>query len=395
MILKRASIVLVVAFLLFSIMAVLPIVNAEQQDAATAISSAQSTLLNCYSAAKSAEAAGANITQLTSTLNQAGALLSRAQLALSQNDSVTATNLAVQSQGLLGGFVSQAGVEQSSAQSQKDESFFVNVVLSTVGTVVAIAASFGLWYLLKRMYNGNSVKKSALQRYKVLFFVIAGIIILLVASPALQRVLVYPQTDFFTETWLLGPSHTAENYPYNITADQNYGVFLGIANHLGSCAYYMVEVKFRNETQSAPDTLGATASSLPSLYNMYVFVPDGGQYEVPLNFAFGYSISNVTRVVYSNVTSAQGFGNSSMVQPIPTTVTLLQANYYSLNLNNNTLSLRGLSQDWNSTTSEFYGNLFFELWIYNGTTAGFQYNNRFVSLQFNMTAIGMGGLVGG
>ena len=83
---------------------------------------------------------------------------------------------------------------------------------------------------------------------------VTAVLALLVASPALQQVLVYPRTEFFTELSLLGPWSMAENYPYNITNGENYSVFLGVANQLGSCAYYQVEVKFRNETQSAPDS---------------------------------------------------------------------------------------------------------------------------------------------
>ena len=104
-----------------------------------------------------------------------------------------------------------------------------------------------------------------LTQYKALFIVVTAVLALLVASPALQRVLVYPRTEFFTELSLLGPGHVAENYPYNITSGETYSVFLGVGNQLGSCAYYQVEVKFRNETQSAPDSFSRTASSLPSL----------------------------------------------------------------------------------------------------------------------------------
>jgi len=49
------------------------------------------------------------------------------------------------------------------------------------------------------------------------------------------------------------------------------------------------------------------------------------------------------------------------------------------------LDLSGYVSGWNATRSEFYGNLFFETWIYNGTTESFQYHERFVGLRFNMT----------
>jgi hypothetical protein len=197
-----------------------------------------------------------------------------------------------------------------------------------------------------------------LQQYKVLFVVVVAVTALLVASPALQRILVYPQTDFFTELWLLGPGHTGEGYPFNITRSGDYSVFLGIGNHLGECGYYVVEVKFRNETMSAPDSFNGAASSLPSLYNMTVFVPDKQAWEERLTFNFDYGFdANMSRVEFNSMT-----------------------------LNGATLNLGGLTSELNATTSRFYGNLIFELWIYNASTSLFDYNNRFVDLKFNMNS---------
>jgi hypothetical protein len=199
-----------------------------------------------------------------------------------------------------------------------------------------------------------------LQEYRFLFLVVIAVGALLVASPALSRLLVYPRTDFFTEMWLLGPNHAAEGYPYAIVNGHNYTVFLGIANHLGYAAYYLVEVKFRNSTQSAPYDFGPlsshTASSLFPLYNITAFVIDGGKWETPLVFSFDYTVATST------------------------TVRML-----SLTLNNVNLNMSGPSIAWNSATGTFSGFLFFELWIYNRTTSVFQYHQRDVSLVLNMT----------
>ena len=196
-----------------------------------------------------------------------------------------------------------------------------------------------------------------IQEHKGLFIVIISVSALLIASPALQRLLVYPQTDFFTELWLLGPEQKAENYPFDITRNNNYGVYLGIGNHLGQCAYYVVEVKFRNESMSAPNRLERTPSSLPSLFNITVFVPDNSVWEQFLTFSLDYEF----KPSFSRV------------------------DFYSLTLNDVTLSLNGLSSEWNFTTSRFYGNLIFELWIYNGSTGFFDYHERFVDLKLKMT----------
>jgi uncharacterized membrane protein len=199
-----------------------------------------------------------------------------------------------------------------------------------------------------------------LTQYKALFILVTAVLALLVASPALQRVLISPQTSFFTELSLLGPRHTTENYPYGITKNVDYTVFLGITNQIGSCAYYQVELKFRNKMQSATDSSTFTPSSLPSLYNMTAIVANKESLEIPVIFALDYSLT----------------GNS----------TFPQVTYNSLRLNDVTINLRDQTSDWNQQTKTVYGNLIFELWIYNSTISGFQYNERFVNLKLNMTS---------
>ena len=199
-----------------------------------------------------------------------------------------------------------------------------------------------------------------LSEYKVLFIVVTAVVALFVASPVLSRVLVYPRTEFFSEMWLLGPNHKAEGYPYNISRGLNYTVFLGIGNQLGYCAYYVVEVKFRNETQSAPSSFGPienrTPSSMPSLFNISAFVADEQNWELPMSFSFDYVSENRSQVLFHNLT-----------------------------LNDEILGLEGYSTAWNSTRTVFFGNLMFELWIYDAQATALSYHGRFVDLKFNMT----------
>lgn len=197
--------------------------------------------------------------------------------------------------------------------------------------------------------------------FRLLYWLAVGVLALLVASPFLSRVLVYPRTEFFTELWILGANHKAENYPFNITRNQNYSIYLGIGNRLGYCAYYLVQVKFRNQTQPAPTSLkpveNLSSSSLPSLFNITAFVADETTWELPLTFSFDYGYN----------------------------VTVSQVMFYNLTINNLVLDMRNYMTTWNSTNKDFYGNLFFELWIYNSTISNFQYHARFVSLRLNMT----------
>jgi hypothetical protein len=128
---------------------------ADQTDAANAISSAKSTLVDCYSAAQEAEAAGGNITVLTDSLNKAGSLLSQAELAYATNDFDSARTLAVQSQNSLSSFIEEANALQDSATQLQFNDFLINVVASVLGTFAVIAAGFVAWVFLKRRYQAS------------------------------------------------------------------------------------------------------------------------------------------------------------------------------------------------------------------------------------------------
>ncbi len=195
------------------------------------------------------------------------------------------------------------------------------------------------------------------QEYRVVFLFVTVVLALIAASPALSRLLVLPKAESFSEMWILGSNHMAEAYPFNITRGDDYDIFLGLANRLGYAAYYRVEVKFRNQTQSAPSSFNRTHSSLPSLLGINSFVPDEVSWELPIRFSFYYDYDQ---------------NRSETV-------------FHSLTFNDIVLDLQGYSAIWNSTRQIFSGNLFFELWIFNTETNEFYYHERFVNLQLNMT----------
>jgi hypothetical protein len=196
-----------------------------------------------------------------------------------------------------------------------------------------------------------------LERIKVLFIVVTVVLALFVASPALQRLMALPATEQFTELWLVDSGHKTGNFPYNITRNQTYDIYLGVSNHLGSCAYYSVQVKFSNSTQPLADSFNRTSSSLPPLYSFNAFVADNERWELPISFSFDYSYDK----------------NLSMV------------NYNQLVFNGVPLSLKGYATSWDYQRSDYYGKISFELWIYNNTLGDFQYHERFVDLKLNMT----------
>jgi hypothetical protein len=126
------------------------VVLAQQSDISTTISSVERSLIQCYDAARAAEAASANISKLTLRLNNASLLLSRAELAYSNGDFGAAQSLAFQSQNILVGFVSDANSLHNSAAQNRTFSFLTNVVGSILGTILLLTASFVVWSKLKK-----------------------------------------------------------------------------------------------------------------------------------------------------------------------------------------------------------------------------------------------------
>ena len=139
-----------VVILLLLVVIVPPLVWAGEKDAGTAISSAKNEIFNCYNAAKEAEAAGANIKILVGTLNEAGSLLSQAELAYATNDFDVAFKFAVQSQNSLNGFIAKANTLQETAIQYRNQDFLINFVGSIVGTVAVIFVGFAVWFFLKK-----------------------------------------------------------------------------------------------------------------------------------------------------------------------------------------------------------------------------------------------------
>ena len=147
---KREGFLLLCLLLAFSVGFLPSFVWADQVGAANAISSAMSQLASCYDAVRDAEAAGANVTSLTGTLNEAGLLLSEAEFAFSNGDFAAAQDYAGQSQGKLANVVSEANALLMVAGARRNQDFLVNVVGSTGGTVALLVGSWGLWSFLKK-----------------------------------------------------------------------------------------------------------------------------------------------------------------------------------------------------------------------------------------------------
>jgi len=189
-----------------------------------------------------------------------------------------------------------------------------------------------------------------------LFYVLACVSLgLIILSPTLAMVIRLPAGERFSELWILGSGHMAEDYPFNVKTGETYKVYLGVSDHMGALEYYMVCLKFRNGTESLPDTVNGTPSNLTPILEYRLFLEDNETWEREVSFSFeGVSFE----------------GNMCKVSRI-----IIDG--YSVGVDK--------VASWDEDEHGFYFQLFFELWIYNTDASKFQYHNRFVGIWLNMT----------
>lgn len=129
-----------------------------ESDAVFAIGGAEEKIVLCYDAVAEADAAGANVTALLSTLNRAGEFLSRAELSYRIGDFDSAVIYADQSQDELDGFVVEAEALTYMAV-QADYLGFLVLVGSAVGAVGVVCGGSVVWFLLAKREEAGGVAK--------------------------------------------------------------------------------------------------------------------------------------------------------------------------------------------------------------------------------------------
>jgi len=195
-----------------------------------------------------------------------------------------------------------------------------------------------------------------LEEYRTVFAAGSLVTMLIVAAPTLGLIVPFPTgMERFSEFWVLGPNHMAEDYPFNVRVNESYSVFVGVGNHMGVSSYYLVYVKFRNQTQPLPNATASEPSPLPPLYEYQAFVADGGTWEAPLTFRILEVSRNDDYMLIDRLSI------------------------------NDVVFVVNSSAVWDSEYKGFYYQLFLELWLYDVTLQSFKFHNRFVGIWLNMT----------
>ena len=125
-----------------------------------------------------------------------------------------------------------------------------------------------------------------LEEYKLAFIAVGLTGVLILASPILGIGVRFPSGERFSELYVLGPERLTKNYPFNVVTGQDYTVYVGVGNHMGSSAYYLAYVKFRNLREPLPNSTLGIPSSLSPLFSYRVMLEDGESWEAALRFSF-------------------------------------------------------------------------------------------------------------
>ncbi|PVX26601.1 MAG: hypothetical protein CW691_00940 [Candidatus Bathyarchaeum sp.] len=184
--------------------------------------------------------------------------------------------------------------------------------------------------------------------------IISSVTVSLIVLPILDSLSTNNET--FSELWLLGPEHKAENYPSNVTANEDYTIFVGVSNQLDHSAYYAIYVKLCNQTELLPNSTAAQPSPLNSIHEFQFNLLDQEMWETSFTFA----VDSV--LLQQNVTHVESITINGDIFPV------------------------NFPSTWDSNRNGFYYTLLFELWCYDETSSSFQYTNQNVRLQLNITS---------
>ena len=198
------------------------------------------------------------------------------------------------------------------------------------------------------------------ENLKMLYVFSCVALCLTILSPALIS-LIYPSSvaetgEEYSEMWILGLDHTIGDFPLVVSANEAYRIYLGASNHLGEMGYYSIRVKLRNQVEPSADIIDGLPSPLQPVFEYRFFLNDDETREKECYFSFD-------QVSFE--------GNVS-------TVSRLSIDGHSLDIDKEAVR--------DEENNGFYYQLFFELWLYNAASPGFEFHNRSVGLWINVSS---------
>ena len=124
-------------------------------EASTSVGDADVAVRQAFNATLDAERAGANVSGLILRLNEAGRILTEAEIALGNGNSSEAASKAVQCIGIAESVKSDADVLKASALDGARTVFWMSLTFSVVGIAVFVVVLMLVW----RWFKGGYVRK--------------------------------------------------------------------------------------------------------------------------------------------------------------------------------------------------------------------------------------------
>jgi hypothetical protein len=121
-------------------------------EASSSVGEADVAVRRAFNATLEAEGAGANVSGLIVRLNEAGGILTEAEIALGNGNSSEAASKAVQCIGIAQSVKSDADVLKASALEKARTVFWASLAFSVVGIVAFVVVLMLVWRWFKRGY---------------------------------------------------------------------------------------------------------------------------------------------------------------------------------------------------------------------------------------------------
>lgn len=177
-----------------------------------------------------------------------------------------------------------------------------------------------------------------------LFIIVLMFLVFIVAVPAITIFVPFEnRVETFSEFALLGQNHDIIASPIKVSSQEMTELYVSLTSHMDTSEYYMVELKFRNNSLSSLENNISGSSSASILYSYHFVVDTGETIELPLEIGF----SEID--VEGDVLVLNNFLIDDKLIPIRESTKV------------------------DMSTSNFYAELLFELWIYNDISDSFDF----------------------
>ncbi len=332
------------SFLLFLIFAICvsEVYTKDVETDSSLIIQAEDMTFSAYEKILEAESLGADIKNLTLSLNLATSLLEKAKF---QNDIGNLTAMMELAQGSLSissNIVVEADKLTNLTVKENSQFLWFTLLLGSVLSAIICFAGSVVWCFYTR-HNAKKILNMKLDDFRALIIFLCLVLILAAFSPFI--VLIYPVKSGeqpFLALGLLGKDRKlGDYYPNGNSTIQAHSIvqwYIYINNRMHSAKYVEVRVKLINTTHLFPDSQKCLSSSAKSLFEFRRILLNGEEQNLPF---------------FWQIIETKDEGDK-------TVITQLEINNMTIDLDVGSLLGKDLY-------------MVFELWVYNENSGNFEF----------------------